>query len=145
MLALYFDHNAPLPIALGLRQRRTDVLTALEDGRDRTPDESLLRRAHELDRLLVSGDKDFPSITNRWPALGEHFSGLARIPRQSHLYRQLIDDLELIARAHDPADVIDQRFFLPLEGPPHLRRLPYNARHGRGRGSAPRLSQGAAR
>ena len=46
-LRLYLDHNVRSAVAVGLRRRGVDVLTAAEDGRERLEDEALLARAAE--------------------------------------------------------------------------------------------------
>ena len=47
-LALYLDENIPRAIAVGLRVRGIDVLTAQEDNRRKTDDSILLDRAAAL-------------------------------------------------------------------------------------------------
>ncbi len=53
-LALYLDENMARAIAIGLRVRGIDVLTAQEDNRRKTDDSVLLDRAGALGRVMVS-------------------------------------------------------------------------------------------
>lgn len=111
---LYFDHNASRPAAIGLRQRGLDVLTALEDEAARLADDILLERAAALGRLLFSQDQDMLRITRRWLHEERRFAGLAYAPQGVHDVGRLIEDLELIAKAHEPHEVRNQVFYLPL-------------------------------
>ena len=113
-VGLYFDHHAPRPVALGLQRREVAVLTALEDRTDRVPDERLLERATELGRLLFTQDRGFLAIADHWIAGGRDFGGLAYAPQSFRDYGRLIDDLELIAKAHEPGEIRNQIFYLPL-------------------------------
>jgi hypothetical protein len=57
-VSLYMDHHIPKAITVGLRLRGIDVVTAYEDGTDPFPDDLLLKRAHELKRVLFTQDDD---------------------------------------------------------------------------------------
>ena len=61
-LALYLDENMARAIAIGLRVRGIDVLTAQEDNRRKTDDAILLDRAGALGRVMVSFDADMLAI-----------------------------------------------------------------------------------
>jgi predicted nuclease of predicted toxin-antitoxin system len=58
-LGLLTDGHVPLAITRGLRRRGIDVLTAQEDGAATFPDDLLLDRAAELNRILFTQDEDF--------------------------------------------------------------------------------------
>jgi hypothetical protein len=111
---LYFDQNVPRAIAAGLRQRGIDVFLALEDGTSRLRDEPLLERATALGRTLMSEDRDFLRIADRWREAGRDFAGIVRIPRQRMSIGEMVEDLELIALVLDPAEIRNQTFYLPL-------------------------------
>jgi hypothetical protein len=53
-VAFYFDEHIPRAVALGLRIRGVDVITAQDDGRSGIADALLLDRATELRRPLFS-------------------------------------------------------------------------------------------
>jgi hypothetical protein len=114
----YLDVYVPRAIALGLRLRGVDVLTAQDDGAERLADEAVLQRAATLGRVLVTSDHDFLALADQWAAAGRPFPGIVF----AHPFRVTIGiavkDLELIARAGDPADLADRVEFLPLAGRP---------------------------
>ena len=113
-VALYFNHNAPLPVAHGLRQRGVDVLTAEQDGTTRTTDERLLERATGLGRALVTLDKDFPRIAHRWLESGREFAGVIFAPHGMSNYGQAIAQLEMLAKVYEPDDVRNRIIYFPL-------------------------------
>jgi hypothetical protein len=51
-IALYMDAHVPRAITIGLRIRTVDVLTAQEDSADTLPDDELLDRVTQLQRVL---------------------------------------------------------------------------------------------
>ena len=104
-VGLYFDNNAPARIAEGLRRRGVDVVRAVEDGRAVWPDEQLLERATQLGRSLYTQDDDFLAITARWSTTGREFAGLAFSVHRALPIGTLVEDLELIAKVFEPADV----------------------------------------
>jgi predicted nuclease of predicted toxin-antitoxin system len=57
-LKLYLDHHVPRAIALGLRLRQVDVVTAYEDSAHELADPELLDRATNLGRVLFTQDDD---------------------------------------------------------------------------------------
>jgi hypothetical protein len=67
-LRLYMDHHVRSEIAMALRQRGVDVLTAEEDGAQRLFDAELLSRATALARVLFSQDRDLlkPPVGSAW-------------------------------------------------------------------------------
>ena len=67
MAQLYSDENFAFPVVEALRTLGHDVLTIADDGLDnqRTPDEVVLQRASELDRVLITFNrKDFIKLHN---------------------------------------------------------------------------------
>lgn len=69
-MTLYADENFPLDVVKELRNLGHDVLTALEDGKANLliPDESVLERATELGRVLLTlNRKDFRKLHNQKP------------------------------------------------------------------------------
>ena len=114
MIHIYMDHNVQTAITSGLRDRGIDVLTAQEDGRDRASDPELLMRATALNRLLFTHDDDLLAEAHRRQRVGEHFRAVAYAHQLRITIRQAIDDLELLSQAHEPSDLIQQVFHLPL-------------------------------
>jgi len=112
-LALYMDEHIPRPIAVGLRIRAVDVLTAQEDGRAETDDDVLLDRAAALGRVMVSFDADMlREATRRQRAAGQ-FAGLVFAHPTRISVGECIRDLELIAQAGEATDLANQIVYLP--------------------------------
>ena len=109
----YADEHFPGPITRGLVLRGVDVLTAQLDNRERATDEALLQRATQLDRVLLSSDKDFYTIAHELQAAGRRFSGVLSVPA-SLSYRAAIDDLELIAQCSEPDEWAGRISRLPI-------------------------------
>lgn len=74
--SLYMDVHVPRAVTNQLRRRGVDVLTANEDSAGRLDDESLLIRATQLRRVLVTQDIRFHVRAMMWQADGKPFSGL---------------------------------------------------------------------
>ncbi len=112
--ALFLDHNVRAAVAVGLRQRGVDVITAYEDGSAEWDDESLLDRANELRRVFFTHDDDFWVIADHWLAAKRPFSGVVYAHQYRLTVRQLILELEMIAKAADMEDMQNRVEFLPL-------------------------------
>jgi predicted nuclease of predicted toxin-antitoxin system len=111
---LFLDHNVRAAVAAGLRQHGVDIVTAYEDGSAEWDDESLLDRANELGRIFFTHDDDFLAIAARWLAVKRPFSGIVYAHQYRLTVRQLIVELEMIAKVADLADMQDRVEFLPL-------------------------------
>src|SRR5687768_10026145 len=96
----YMDEHVPGPITHGLRGRGVDVVTAQEDSREGENDELLLDRATELDRVLVTRDRDFYSIVSGRQSSGIQFRGVLSLSRKISI-RQAIDEIEMIAKCSE--------------------------------------------
>jgi len=107
MTSLYLDVHVPAAIAAELRRRGLDVLTAQEDG-------DLLIRASSLGRLLFTQDIRFKALAEDWQREARPFAGLVFGHQLHGSIGQYIRDLELIAKATDPADWHGQVEQLPL-------------------------------
>ncbi len=113
-LKLYLDVHVHRAITEGLRRRGVDVVTAQEDGAGRFDDDVLLNRAGELGRVLFSQDEDFLTETARRQQIGESFAGVI-FGRQSEVtIAQYIADLELLAKACEPDEMVNRLQYLPL-------------------------------
>lgn len=113
-LRFYMDVHVPAAISRGSIRRGIDVLTSQEDETRRANDERLLARATELDRVLVSQDEDLLAIAATWQASGRPFVGLVFAPQEGASIGRYTDDLELIAKCCEPAELRLQVQFLPL-------------------------------
>lgn len=108
------DHNADRAVTEGLRLRGVDVLTAYQDGTHEAEDPELLDRATALGRVLFSTDADLLVEARRRQRIGEPFAGVV-FARQSRVgIGTQIEDLELIAKAAEPAELANSVLLLPL-------------------------------
>src|SRR5260370_38910557 len=97
-VALYMDVHVRRAVTEQLRHRGVDVLTAVEDGCRRLPDNQLLERARALDRVLVTQDIRFRVQAEDWQRQGTPFAGLVYGHQQLSV-GQLVQDLEMITTA----------------------------------------------
>jgi len=113
-IALYMDQHVPRAITVELRLRGIDVLTAREDGASRMDDSELLDRASKLERVLFTQDDDLLSEATRRQRAGIPFRGVSYAHQLRVSIGACVHDLEIIARAGEPEDLIDRVEFLPL-------------------------------
>lgn len=112
--ALYLDVHVPRAVADQLLRRGADVLSAIEDGADRLPDDELLERAGSARRVLVTFDIRFLAMAEQWQRDGRGFAGLVYAHPLRTSIGQLVTDLEMIAGATDPREWKDAIERLPL-------------------------------
>jgi Domain of unknown function (DUF5615) len=113
-IALYMDVYVRRAITNGLKLRGIDVITVQEDGRTGTPDSILLNRATELNRVIFTQDDDFLVIANFRQQEGVKFSGVIYGHQQYVTVGECVRDLEIIAQASEPEDLVNQVQYLPL-------------------------------
>jgi hypothetical protein len=89
------------------------VLTALEDGSQRWSDSALIDRARDLGRVAVSSDRDFIVEARRLQDEGIAFAGVIYVVQNTPV-GTWIEELELLAKAGEPADFVDTLLFLPF-------------------------------
>jgi hypothetical protein len=112
--SLYLDVHVPAAVADQLRRLGVDVLTAREDAAAQLPDAALLKRATALGRLLFTQDIRFKSLAEDWQRTGQPFAGLVFGHQLHGSIGQYVRDLELIAKATQPAEWWCQIEQLPL-------------------------------
>ncbi len=113
-LAIYMDEHVHLAITVALQFRDVDVLTVQTDGRTGTSDPILLDRATELGRVIFTQDDDFLAIANSRQQEGVNFSGVIYAHQQYVTVGECVRDLEIIAKASEPEDLINQVQYLPF-------------------------------
>jgi Domain of unknown function (DUF5615) len=113
-LAIYMDHHVPRAITLGLRLREIDVLTAYEDGASELDDAVLLDRASELGRVLFTRDDDLLAEAAKRQGGRVPFQGVIYAHQIRVSIGRCVQDLEIIAKAGEPADLMNGVMFLPL-------------------------------
>ena len=109
----YMDEHVPGPVTVGLRSRGVDVVTVQEDLREGDNDSLLLDRATELNRVLVSRDRDFYAIVAARQSSGIAFRGVISLSPKIG-YRQAIDELEMIAKCSEIEEWDNQITRVPL-------------------------------
>ena len=104
-LKLYADVHVRRAISVALRVREVDVLTAQADGAAELEDPELLDRATALGRALFTQDEDLLAEGVRRQRTGEPFAGIIYAHQLRVTIGQCINDLELIAKVYEPADM----------------------------------------
>jgi len=113
-VAFYMDVHIPRAITNGLRLRGIDVLTAQEDDTTTLYDSSLLDRATELQRPLYSQDDDLLSEAHYRINEGIPFAGVIYFHQLHSPIGRCVDDLEIISKASDLEDLLNQVIFIPF-------------------------------
>jgi hypothetical protein len=113
-VGLYADVHVPGPALQQLRRRGVDVLAATEEGKHQLADDELLTLATSLQRVMVTQDIRFRVLAEQWQRAGRAFAGLIFAHQRQVSFGQLVLDLELIAKATDPADWQNRIEQLPL-------------------------------
>ncbi|MBI2297483.1 MAG: DUF5615 family PIN-like protein [Armatimonadetes bacterium] len=70
-LAFYADHDFSSNLIALLRRHGADVLMAQQDGYDQRPDPTVMDRATELGRVLLSHDKHMLAEAHRRQQAGQ--------------------------------------------------------------------------
>jgi len=113
-VALYLDVHVRRAVTIALRLRAIDVLTSQEDGAAELDDERLLDRATELGRVLVSQDEDLLREGAKRLRERKDFSGIIYAHQLRITVGQMVEDLELIARATSHEEWRGRIEYLPL-------------------------------
>jgi hypothetical protein len=113
-LNLFMDVHIDRAITVELRKRGADVLTAQEDGSGTLADPALLDRATGLGRVLFTHDPDLLAEAHRRQRASESFAGLTYVRFRRLSIGQIVSDLEVLAMASDPVDMVNRVVFLPL-------------------------------
>jgi predicted nuclease of predicted toxin-antitoxin system len=113
-LKLYFDHHIHKAIAVGLRLREVDILTAYEDNAGELADPDLLDRASELGRVLFTHDDDLLVEAALRQEQERPFAGVVYVHQLQLTVGQCINELELLAKLANEGEAENQVIFLPL-------------------------------
>ena|SRR5258708_38243595 len=108
------DVHVRRAVTTALRLRSIDVLTAQDDGSAELADDVLLERATELGRVLVSQDEDLLREGARWLSEGKDFYGIIYAHQLRITIGQMVDELEIIARATSRDEWWGRIEYLPL-------------------------------
>ena len=91
-----------------------DLITAYENGSSQLDDSELLDRATALERVLFTRDYNLLQEATKRQRIGIPFYGIIYAHQLKISIGDCIRDLEIIAEAGDPEDLINQAQFLPL-------------------------------
>lgn len=108
------DVHVPEAITHALRLRSVDILTAQEDHADRLPDAQLLDRSAARARILFSQDADLLREASSRQRSGMGFSGLIYAHQLNATIGQCVEDLEIIAKVCEPADLAGRVVYIPI-------------------------------
>lgn len=109
MVTFYADENFDGKISNALKRLDVDVLTIQEDGRSGlAPDSLVMDRATELNRVLLTHDKDLLIEANRRNKEEIHFSGVVFMAQDDGRRGYYIDELEIIAKASESEEYANQ-------------------------------------
>lgn len=113
-LKLYMDVHIHAAITRGLRRRGIEVLRAQEDNAGRLPDNELLTRATQLERLLFSQDEDLLVEGAKRQTEGENFSGIVFVRQSAISIGACVRDLEIICKVLTAAEAANKIIYLPM-------------------------------
>ncbi len=113
-IALYMDHNVPRAITVGLRLREVDVITAYEDGTSELDNSALLDRANELGRVLFTRDDDLLTEAANRQRNQVPFAGVIYAHQLRVSIGTCVHNLEIIAKAGAPEDLMNGVQYLPF-------------------------------
>lgn len=114
-IALYMDVHVPQAITEQLRRRGIDVLTAFDDATTQLPDDQLLVRVTELNRVIFTQDIRFRVLAETWQLESKQFSELIFGHQLGGTIGQFVEDLELIAKASEPDEWINTVEYIPFK------------------------------
>lgn len=110
---LYLDVHVDKAIHDQLRLRGVDVLRAQDDGAAEMADADLLQRVNELGRVIFTQDVRFKALAEDWQRTGRAFAGLLFGSQLGVTIGTYVKDLELIAKATEPAEWVNIVEHLP--------------------------------
>ena len=108
------DVHVPASIRHGLRRRGVDVVTAQQDDATRLEDPALLERATPLGRILFTRDEDLLAVAAEHLRSGKSFATVVFGRQLEVSIGRCIADLELIAKASQEEEAVNQVTYLPL-------------------------------
>jgi len=112
---LYLDVHVDKAIHDQLRLRGVDVLRAQDADTMELPDDELLQHASDLGRVIFTQDIRFKAMAEVWQRAGKPFAGLLFGNPLGVTIGTYVKDLELIAKATEPAEWIGIIQHLPFK------------------------------
>ena len=111
---LYMDVHIPMAITRQLRLRGVDVVTATEEHTNELADHMLLELGREQGRVIFTHDIRFKALAENWQSANKPFAGLIYGHAEGASLGQYVRDLELLAKACEPAEMANTVIYLPL-------------------------------
>jgi len=108
------DVHVPQSITDALRARNVTVVTAHEDEHAEADDSVVLARARTLNCVLFTRDRDFLEICATWQREAKPFAGVIYAHQLRVTIGRCVQDLELIAEAGEPEDLMNRVEHLPI-------------------------------
>jgi hypothetical protein len=108
------DVHVPAAITRALLARGVDVITAQMDDSSRSPDGVLLDRGGELNRIVFTRDEDFFAEASDRQRRQVAFAGVIYAHQLRVTIGRCVEDLELIAKCCEPAELANTVLHLPL-------------------------------
>ena len=113
-IALYMDQHVPRAVTTALRLADIDIITAYEDGASEMSDPELLDRADERRRVLFTQGDDLLAEASKRQREEIRFRGVIYAHPLRVPIGVCVRDLEIIAKAGEPEDLMNRVQFLPL-------------------------------
>lgn len=111
---LYLDVHTPLVIGQQLRRRGVDAVHAMEERTNRLKDDELLELATRQGRVVFTQDIGFWAMAEDWQRQRRAFCGLIFQHQRGTSIGRTVTDLEIVAKATEPAEWANQILHLPL-------------------------------
>ena len=109
------DENVHGALTEALIIRGVDVLRVQDDGLSGADDGTILERAHQLERVVITQDADFLTLAAGRQRLGAIFSGVIYARHLDGRLGRYVADLELLAKASDMDEMVNHLEYLPLK------------------------------
>ena len=102
---LYTDADVQGPLVGALVLAGWDVVRAVDVLPEGTDDDVHFERAAQLDRVMVSNDRDVRRLAVKWLQAGKRFRGLIAWPQEHYArmnVREIVEQFEALAAQDDP-------------------------------------------
>ncbi len=102
------DEQVPVAVAVGLRHRGIDVITAVDAGLRTVPDPQVLAHAVATGRVLVTHDADFVEMHRD----GLPHAGIAFCAQRLRSVGRLVEDLSLMYEVMEAEELVGRLEYL---------------------------------
>lgn len=112
--SIYVDHHVHGYVVAYLEERGVDCLKVRDDNHAAEGDETLLLRAADLGRVILTYDKDFLAIHARRLRAGLGHNGIIHVRPDDGTPRQILEDLAITIIASGDDEFINALKRVPL-------------------------------